>query len=199
MDEALNQTVNDMMARERFGVLATAARGRIHTSTILFAAGPERELVFAIRPATLKAHLASVSPRVAFQVDNRDDVPRDRNSFTRLSFEGTLHRIPRHNALWQHYHDIYAAKHPFGGILFASPEIELYVLTPALLRVAVGGRMPEEITVFTATQPEADTPDHATEPAPMPPAPVSAPVVTTEDQAAGVSSPDIPHDRLSLG
>src|SRR5581483_2287868 len=160
MDDALERTVREVLARERFGVLATAARGRLHTSTILFAAGPELELVFAVRPATQKAHLASVSPSVAFQVDNRDDVAGDRAGFTRLSFQGSLHRSPHHNALWQHYHDVYAAKLPFGDTLFASPEIELYVLSPTLLRVAIGPRPPQDIPLYPSHDaPEADTPD----------------------------------------
>jgi hypothetical protein len=147
LDEQLERAVRAVLAKERFGVLATAADGRIHTSTVLFAETPGWELVHAIRPVTLKAQLSYTSPDVAFQVDNRAVVDTDRTSFIRLSFEGVLRRIPRDHPAWRRYHDIYTTKVPAGWALLQNPEIDLHVLTPWTLRVAIGGRPAEDVAV----------------------------------------------------
>jgi nitroimidazol reductase NimA-like FMN-containing flavoprotein (pyridoxamine 5'-phosphate oxidase superfamily) len=166
-----------MLARERFGVLATAADGRIHTATILFAETPEWELVCAIRPLTLKAQLAYASPDVAFQVDNRSVAEKDRAGFVRVSFEGVLRHIPRRHPRWQHYHDIYAKKLPAGGPILANPAIELHVLSPWLVRVAIGGRPPEDIPIALPEEVPSDASGSlAPEAANASPAPDAAPV-----------------------
>lgn len=166
MDEDLEQRARDVLAEEQFGVLATAAAGRLHTATILFAASPDWELVFAIRPPTLKAQLAYIAPRVAFQVDNRRVTATDREAFVRIGFEGTLARLERGSEAWQHGHDLFAAKFTFGADLLAQPEIELHLLMPALMRVAVGAHAPTDIEI----------------PAPPPP-PASEPVPSAEEPA----------------
>jgi hypothetical protein len=147
MDEHVERTVRDLMLAERFGVLATAADGRVHASTILFAATPAWELVHAIRPATLKAHLISASPTAAFQVDNRSVVETDRNGFVRVTFEGAVRRLYRGDPAWSDYHEVFAGRHPFGAALLSSPEIEMYVLTPEVMRIAIGAAPPEDIHV----------------------------------------------------
>lgn len=154
MDAQLERAVRDVLAREQFGVLATAADGRIHTSTILYAETPEWELIHAIRPATLKAQLAYASPDVAFQVDNRAVVGKDRASFVRISFEGVLRQIPRDHPRWQHYREIYAKKLTAGGPLLENPEIELYVLTSWTVRAAVGGQAAVDIPIAIPEEPE---------------------------------------------
>lgn len=147
--EALEQLARRVLAGEQFGVLATAVGGHLHTATILFAETPEWELVHVIRPATLKAQMSAASPRVAFQVDNRGAVAADRTAFTRLSFEGTLRRVPRDHPDWQRYHDVFAAKFPFGATLLRSPEVDIYVLTPERVRIAVGAHPPVDIAIPT--------------------------------------------------
>ncbi len=145
--ETLEQIARRVLAGEQFGVLATAVQGHLHTATILFAETPDWELVHVIRPATLKAQMSAVAPRVAFQVDNRATVAVDRTAFTRLSFEGTLRRVPRDDPDWQFYHDIFAGKFPFGATLLRSPEVDIYVLTPERVRIAVGGHPPVDIAI----------------------------------------------------
>jgi hypothetical protein len=145
--ETLEQIARRLLASEQFGVLATAVDGHLHTATILFAETPDWELVHVIRPATLKAQMSAASPRVAFQVDNRGTVATDRTAFTRLSFEGTLRRVPREDPDWQRYHDVFAAKFPFGATLLRSPEVDIYVLTPERVRIAVGAHPPVDIAI----------------------------------------------------
>ena len=143
----LEQALRELVAAEQFGVLATMAMGRLHTATILFAGAADWELVFAIRPATLKAQLAAGYPRVAFQVDNRAVTANDRRAFLRAGFEGTLRHVPRAEADWERYQACYAAKLPFGADLLAQPELELYVLTTSTLRLAGGGDAAEDVAV----------------------------------------------------
>ena len=159
MDEDLERTLRDVLAGEQFGVLATAANGRLHTSTILFAEGPGWVLIYAIRPATLKAHLSRISSAAAFQVDNRAVTATDRTRFVRAGFEGTLRQVPRDDPMWQRYHDIYAAKLPFGATVLQNPEVELYVLTPWTLRVAAGARPAEDIPVYHDADTEREEPN----------------------------------------
>jgi hypothetical protein len=147
MDEALARQLREVLAGERFGVLATLFMGRLHTSTIHFAETPDLELVHAIRPASLKAQLAAGNPRVAFQVDNRAVLMESRARFTRIGFEGILHAVARDDHAYDEYRRVFAAKLPVGERLLSSPEVGLYVLRPALIRVAVGAAPAVDVAI----------------------------------------------------
>lgn len=147
MNEDLRQRVQALLDSERFGVLATAAAGRIHTATILFASRPGFELVFAIRPVTLKANLAGLSARAAFHVDNRAVTEKDRTAFGRVSIGGILARIPRGDPAWPDLHEAYVTKLPFGVDILRSSEVDIYTLRPDLVRAAFGAEPAEDITV----------------------------------------------------
>ena len=166
MDPALERQMREVLAAERFGVLVTLHGGRLHTSTIHFAETEEMELVHAIRPATLKAQLAAGNPRVAFQVDNRGVLMESRERFTRIGFEGTLRLVPEDDPDYESYADVFAAKLPVGRRLLAHPDIALYVLRPALIRLAVGAAPAEDVTVtYEPDNDEATLPDGETRPA----------------------------------
>jgi hypothetical protein len=169
MNEEIERTARDVLAGEQFGVLAVAAAERIHTATILFAESPDWELVHAIRPPTLKARLSSLAPRVAFQVDNRAVTATDRTHFVRIGLEGALRHVGRDDPGWQRYHDIYAAKFPFGDALLQEPEVELYVLTPAVMRVAVGAQPAVDIALSSPY--EGEMPASLRPAGPFPPSP----------------------------
>lgn len=147
MDPELERQIRAVMAAERFGVLATISRGRLHTATIHFAETPRFELVHAIRPATLKAQLAEFNPHVAFQVDNRALLMESRDRFTRIAFEGTLEPVSPSDAAYANYHDAFAQKLPVGARLLADPSITLYVLRPFVMRVAVGAAPAEDYSL----------------------------------------------------
>jgi nitroimidazol reductase NimA-like FMN-containing flavoprotein (pyridoxamine 5'-phosphate oxidase superfamily) len=144
MDEATERQLREVMDGERFGVLATYAEGRLHTATIHFATTDRWELVHAIRPETLKAEQAAADPRVAFQVDNRGILLESRARFTRISLEGTLRQVPEGDAEYNRYRQAFADKLPVGEQLLTHPEIEMYVLTPSHIRLAVGASPAEE-------------------------------------------------------
>lgn len=136
-----------VLTTEQFGVLATATAEQVHTATILFAVTDHWDVVFAIRPATLKAQMAAASPRVAFQVDNRGVVATDRQAFVRVEFLGKLRSVSAEDPRRPLYLEVFAGKFPFGAALLEEPEIALYALTPERLRMAIGAAPPEDVSV----------------------------------------------------
>ena len=138
MDPAWERQIRDVLDQERFGVLATSARGRLHTATIHFAATADLELVHAIRPVTLKAEQALAEPRVAFQIDNREILLTSRKQFTRISLEGALFHVSRDDPEYQRWRDVFARKLPVGDRLLDHADIEMYVLRPSRVRIAIG-------------------------------------------------------------
>lgn len=176
MDPQTEQQMREVLAKEHFGVLATLFSGRLHTATIHFAETDDLELVHAIRPVTLKAEQATANPRVAFQVDNRGTLMQSRDRFTRIGFEGTLRHVAEDDAGYERYRRTFAGKLPVGDRLLAHPEIALYVLRPALIRIAIGAAAAEDIGVTyeveTGTGPDdditwrvpADDADHMAQP-----------------------------------
>ena len=147
MDPALERQMREVLAAERFGVLATFNGDRLHTATIHFAETEELELVHAIRPATLKARQVAADPRAAFQVDNRGVLLESRDRFTRVSFEGTLRPVPEDDPDYEDYRRTFAAKLPVGDRLLSHPEIALYVFRPSVIRLAVGAAPAEDVPV----------------------------------------------------
>lgn len=147
MDQAMEQQMRDVLAKERFGVLATLFSGRLHTATIHFAETDDLELVHAIRRDTLKAQQAAANSRVAFQVDNRGILMESRERFTRISFEGTLRQVSEVHPEYEDYRRTFADKLPVGDRLLAHPEIDLYVLRPSVIRLAIGAATAEDLSV----------------------------------------------------
>lgn len=155
MDEALERQMREVLSGERFGVLATLFDGRLHTATIHFAETDSLELVHAIRPATLKARQAAANGRVAFQVDNRAVLMESRARFTRVGFEGVLRVVAADDPNYDDYRATFVAKLPVGSRLLADPEVELYVLRPTVIRLAIGAAPAEDVTVtYEAEQAE---------------------------------------------
>src|SRR5262245_21720482 len=103
MDEAMGKQMREVLAKERFGVLATLFSGRRHRATIHFAETDDLELVHAIRRDTLKAEQATANPRVAFHVDNRGVLMESRDRFTRIGFEGTIYEVPEDDPGYEGY------------------------------------------------------------------------------------------------
>lgn len=147
MDQAAERQMREVLAKERFGVLATLFGGRLHTATIHFAETDDLELVHAIRRDTLKAEQAAANPRAAFQVDNRGILLESRDRFTRISFEGAIHQMSEDDPDYEGYRRTFTDKLPVGDRLLAHAEIALYVLRPSLIRLAIGAASAEDISV----------------------------------------------------
>jgi nitroimidazol reductase NimA-like FMN-containing flavoprotein (pyridoxamine 5'-phosphate oxidase superfamily) len=156
-NETLMRQIRVVLAGERFGVLAAASMGRLHTATIHFAETEDLELVCAIRPVSLKAQLTAGNPRVAFQVDNRGILMTSRERFTRIGFEGTLRAVPADHQDYDCYRRVFAAKLPVGERLLAHPDVGLYVLRPSVIRVAIGGAPAIDVPITFAEREQAAT------------------------------------------
>jgi hypothetical protein len=145
METDLEQAAREALATEEFGVLVMADAEHLHTSTVLFAETPDWRIIFAARPHTRKAKMASSGGRAAFHVDTRSMTTQDRQAFTRIGFEGRVHRLPRGGRLYEMHRRMYVEKLPLGKFLLTDPDIHLHVLEPASMRVAVGGRLPVDV------------------------------------------------------
>lgn len=147
MDEGLERQMRGVLAAQQFGVLATLFGGRLHTATVHYAETPQLELVYAIKPASLKAQLVAGNPHAAFQVDNRDAVSSSREGFTRISIEGAVRAVPPDDPNHESFARAYREKLPVGAAILESPEVTLYVLRPSLIRIAVGAAPAEDIAI----------------------------------------------------
>lgn len=158
MDAALERAMRETLAAEQFGVLATIFEGRLHTATVHVAETPELEMVFAIRPTTLKARLADGNPRATLQVDNRAVAVSHPQAFLRLSFEGLLRVVPEDDGEYGFYRKVFADKLPVGEEVLASPGMDLYVLRPFRVRIAQGGNPAQDVTITYEADEEPDAP-----------------------------------------
>lgn len=156
MDDGLERQMRSVLASQQFGVLATLFGGRLHTATVHYAETPHLELVYAIKPASLKAQLMTGNPHAAFQVDNREDVPRSRQEFTRISIEGEVRAVPPDDPDHESFARAYREKLPVGAAILDSAEVTLYVLRPSLIRVAVGAAPAEDIAISYDLPPHAE-------------------------------------------
>jgi hypothetical protein len=145
METDLEQAARVALAREVFGVLVMVDTERIHTSTVLFAETPDWCIIFAARPHTRKARMASAGARAAFHVDTRGTAGEDRQAFTRMSFEGRVQRLPRGGPKYEMYRRMYVEKLPLGKFLLTDPDIYLHLFASHSLRIAVGGRLPVDV------------------------------------------------------
>jgi hypothetical protein len=151
MESDLEQAARTALAGEEFGVLVMVDAERIHTSTVLFAETPNWCIVFAARAHTRKAKMAAAGMRAAFHVDTRGSITEDRQSFTRIGFDGQVYRLPRGGAKHEMYRRMYVEKLPLGKFLLTDPDIYLHLFEPATLRIAVGGRMPVDVELNRPT------------------------------------------------
>src|SRR5581483_11902125 len=114
METDLEQAARAALAAEEFGVLVMADAEHLHTSTVLFAETPNWHIIFAARPHTRKAKIASSGGRAAFHVDTRSMTAQDRQAFTRIGFEGRVRRLPRGGPLYEMHRRMYVEKLPLG-------------------------------------------------------------------------------------
>lgn len=147
MDEELERQMRGVLASQQFGVLATLYGGRLHTATVHYAETPQLALVYAIKPASLKAQLIAGNAHAAFQVDNRDAVPSSPERFIRISIEGDVRAVPPDDTSHESFARVYREKLPVGAAILESAEVALYVLRPNLIRVAVGAAPAEDIAI----------------------------------------------------
>ncbi len=126
-------------------------------------------LLIATKELAKQAHSSSPFRSSRGPVGRRAVTATDRTHFVRIGLEGALRHVGRDDPGWQRYHDIYAAKFPFGDALLQEPEVELYVLTPAVMRVAVGAQPAVDIALPSPY--EGEMPASLRPAGPLPPSP----------------------------
>ncbi len=100
-----------LLARQRFGVLATTQAGEPHTSLVAFAVTADRQsVVFATPRATRKYANLRSEPRVALLIDNRSNRASDVRSAAALTIVGRV--VEPRGVARAALHALYLARHP---------------------------------------------------------------------------------------
>ena len=127
--EETSEVVRNLLASQRFAVLATQSEGQPYSNLVAFAEADNlRSLLFVTGRDTKKYSNTIASKRVAVLVDNRTNQPSDLDKAVAVTALGTIEEV---SADYKGYLSaIYLSKHP---------QLEGFLGKPsnALMRVAV--------------------------------------------------------------
>jgi nitroimidazol reductase NimA-like FMN-containing flavoprotein (pyridoxamine 5'-phosphate oxidase superfamily) len=105
------EILGELLASQRFGVLATQEGGQPHLSLMAFAATADlRDLIFATRRPTRKYANLTADPRAALLVDNRTNQARDLEDALAATAVGRAEEVGA--AEKERLREIFLAKHP---------------------------------------------------------------------------------------
>lgn len=106
------QLVEEMLASQPLGVLATSDEGRPHASLIAYASlAGMKEIVFATPRATRKFEYLSQRPQVALLVDNRSNQESDFQQAAAVTAYGQAREVGEADR--EQYFQALTAKHPY--------------------------------------------------------------------------------------
>ena len=127
--EETSELVRNLLASQRFAVLATESEGQPYSNLVAFAEADNlRSLLFVTGRDTKKYSNTIASKRVAILVDNRTNRPSDLDKAVAVTALGTIEEV---STDYRGYLSaIYLSKHP---------QLEDFLRKPsnALMRVAV--------------------------------------------------------------
>jgi nitroimidazol reductase NimA-like FMN-containing flavoprotein (pyridoxamine 5'-phosphate oxidase superfamily) len=127
--EETSELVRNLLASQRFAVLATESEGQPYSNLVAFAEADNlRSLLFVTGRDTKKYSNTIASKRVAVLVDNRTNQPSDLDKAVAVTALGTIEEV---STDYRGYLSaIYLSKHP---------QLEDFLRKPsnALMRVAV--------------------------------------------------------------
>ena len=127
--EETSEVVRNLLASQRFAVLATQSEGQPYSNLVAFAEADNlRSLLFVTGRDTKKYSNTIASKRVAVLVDNRTNQPSDLDKAVAVTALGTIEEV---STDYRGYLSaIYLSKHP---------QLEDFLRKPsnALMRVAV--------------------------------------------------------------
>ena len=127
--EETSEVVRNLLASQRFAVLATQSEGQPYSNLVAFAEADNlRSLLFVTGRDTKKYSNTIASKRVAILVDNRTNQPSDLDKAVAVTALGTIEEV---STDYRGYLSaIYLSKHP---------QLEGFLRKPsnALMRVAV--------------------------------------------------------------
>ena len=127
--EEMSELVRNLLASQRFAVLATESEGQPYSNLVAFAEADNlRSLLFVTGRDTKKYSNTIASKRVAVLVDNRTNQPSDLDKAVAVTALGTIEEVSTDNR--GYLSAIYLSKHP---------QLEDFLRKPsnALMRVAV--------------------------------------------------------------
>ena len=127
--EETSEVVRNLLASQRFAVLATQSEGQPYSNLVAFAEADNlRSLLFVTGRDTKKYSNTIASKRVAILVDNRTNRPSDLDKAVAVTALGTIEEVSTDNR--GYLSAIYLSKHP---------QLEDFLRKPsnALMRVAV--------------------------------------------------------------
>ena len=133
-DSNLRQTLKDVLAAQRFCVLATEGRGQPYGSLVAFAETDDlRQLVFATNRDTRKFSNLVSEPRVALVIDSRSNSDTDLRNALAITALGSVHEAAGSER--ERLAEVYLAKHSsLAGFLgsqktaVCAVEVEDYVI-----------------------------------------------------------------------
>lgn len=122
-------TIRDLLAGQRLGVLATQRDGRSHASLVAFAFSDDMtSVLFATGRATRKYENCQQKDEVALLVDDRGQGEADFHRASAVSVHGQACEVPAD--LRKRYEDLFLERHPYLADFLAAP-------TCALMRIQV--------------------------------------------------------------
>lgn len=141
----LRQTLKDVLATQKFCVLATQGQGQPYGSLVAFAeAGDLRQLVFATSRDTRKFSNLKSAPRVALVIDSRSNSDADLKDAVAVTALGRAHETAGDER--ERLAGIYLAKHPALAEFIGSPRM-------AVCAVAVEDYVIARVSGVTRMQP----------------------------------------------
>ena len=106
------QTLKDLFASQRVGVLARQREGEPFGCLVAFAAAEDLKcLLFATGRSTQKYLDIAQSPRVSMLIDSRSNQPADFEQAIAVTARGSAHEVT--NSERDRLEAIYLAKHPY--------------------------------------------------------------------------------------
>jgi nitroimidazol reductase NimA-like FMN-containing flavoprotein (pyridoxamine 5'-phosphate oxidase superfamily) len=127
--EKLSELIKELLASQRFAVLATQSEGQPYSNLVAFAEADNlSSLLFVTGRDTKKYSNAIASKRVAVLVDSRTNQSADLNNIIAITALGTIEEVA--TAHKDYFSGIYLLKHP---------QLEDFLHKPsnALMRVVV--------------------------------------------------------------
>ena len=127
--EELSELVKDLLASQRFAVIATQSEGQPYINLVAFAEADNlRSLLFVTERGTKKYSNSIANKRVAMLVDSRTNRASDLSKAIAITALGTIEEVAKDNK--DYLSGIFLSKHP---------QLEDFLSKPsnALMRVTV--------------------------------------------------------------
>ena len=142
-DEFLDQ-VGQLLDTQRVGVLATHYKNTPHQSLIAYIHSESLRDIFFVTPKyTRKVEAMKSDPRVAFIVDNRQNVESDFDVCIAVTAKGTAEELPPHPQ--PPFLSHYLKKHPYLEEFVVSPSCCYYRIRVKSYTLVSGFQRVEEL------------------------------------------------------